>query len=166
MGFGLPISFTLHGVALLGGLFFMGRTIPTLDEGKVISVEILSLSDITNVRAAIKADKPDPLDESPEPMTLETPMENADEISDAIETRQDEASSEPTPDNRSGPVEPVEDETSEAEPEQTKTVIKEEPSFDLDRFSGEKAETQSILRVLWYNFACVCCLMDMSKAYK
>ena len=133
MSFGLPISLALHGIVLLGGLFFLGRSIPTLDEGQVISVEILSISEIANVRAAIKAPKPKPVKEEPEPMTLETPMENAQELSDTIETRQDEAEAEPSEEPK--PQETAETELVEAEPVATEDTKKEEPKFDLDRFS-------------------------------
>jgi len=72
----------------------LGRNIPALDEGQIVSVEVLTLAEYTNVRAAIKRPKPkppEPVIEPPEPMQLETPMENAELESDVVEKRQDEA---------------------------------------------------------------------------
>jgi len=58
-----------------------GRTIPSLDEGQVVAVEVLTLAEYTNVRAAIKKPKPKEPElriEPEEPMQLETPMDNAE----------------------------------------------------------------------------------------
>ena len=137
MSFGLPISLSLHGVVILGGLFFMGNRIPTLDEGQVIAVEVLSLSDVTNVRAAIKKPDPKPVEPEAEPMALETPMENAAEEADEAEVRQEDAA--PKPDE--APPEPEPEKMAEAapipepKPKDEKPKPPEKPAFDLDRLS-------------------------------
>ncbi|WP_371395657.1 hypothetical protein [Fretibacter rubidus] len=138
MSFGLPISIALHGTVLLGGLLFMGRSIPTLDQGQVISVEILTVADITNVRAAIKAPEPRAVEPDAPPMSLQTPMENADEQSDVVEQRQDDAAPAPEP-------EPEPDQAPEKLAEATpmpdpkhkddKPKPPTKPAFDLDRLS-------------------------------
>lgn len=140
MQFGLPISLFAHGLLVMGGIFMFGRSIPALDEGQVVAVEILTLSELTNVRASVKrADdkKPEPIKEDSPPMQLETPMENAQAVSDIVEKRQDEAREtppEPEP-------EPEPEKTAEADadvPPQTPEplpIAPQPPKFDLDALS-------------------------------
>lgn len=137
MSFGLPISIGLHGAVLLSGLFFFGRSIPTLDEGQVIAVEIVAISEFTNVRAAIKAPEPTPPVDNPEPMTLQTPMENATEEADAPQQRQVEAAPElkPEPAPEVAPEKSAEAPTPEPKPKDNKPEPPKPPAFDLDRLS-------------------------------
>jgi outer membrane biosynthesis protein TonB len=137
MRFGLPISLLAHSLFIAGGIFMFGRAIPTLDEGQIVAVEILTLAEITNVRAAIK--RPDtkiPLpapDEPPEPMQLETPMENAKTESEQVEKRQEDAAkpkTQPEPEPIKTAEAPVPEEVIEPPPEPP-----EKPAFDLDSLS-------------------------------
>ena len=97
-------------------------------------VEIVSLEDVTNVSAAIRAPEPMPEAEVPDVMTTPNPMENAPEVADVV-----------TP----APVPPVKPETKvlpepetpkDAEPEPElepePEPEPEEPAFDLDALSG------------------------------
>ena len=138
MRFGLSISLLAHGIFLAGGIFMLGRNIPALDEGQIVSVEVLTLAEYTNVRASIKRPKPkppEPVIEPPEPMQLETPMENAELESDVVEKRQDEAvEKEPEPEPE--PVKAAEAEIAEPEiPKDEPPKPPEKPAFDLDAFS-------------------------------
>ena len=136
MQFGLPISLFAHGLFLAGGIFMFGRSIPTLDEGEIVAVEILTISEFTNIRAAIKQPKPKELAPEPEqPMQLETPMENAEVESDVVEKRQEDAAEkEPEP-------EPEPEKVAEADvpapekPKDEKPKPPEKPAFDLDALS-------------------------------
>lgn len=113
-----------------------GRSIPALDEGQIVAVDILTLSEITNVRAAIKrpeAEKPaPPPEEPPEPMQLETPMENAETESETVEKRQEEAA-EPDAPAEAEPDKAAEETAVEAE--ETPPKPPEKPAFDLDALS-------------------------------
>ena len=136
MRFGLPISLMAHGLFIAGGIFMFGRNIPLLDEGNVVAVEVLTISEFTNIRAAVKQPKPkEPAPEPEEPMQLETPMENAELESDAIEKRQDDAS-EKEPDPEPEPIKKAElEEAVPQEPEDEKPKPPEKPAFDLDALS-------------------------------
>ncbi len=136
MRFGLPISFMAHGLFVLGGIFVFGRTIPTLDEGEIVAVEILTLAEFTNVRAALKRPEKIKLTEpEPEaPMQLETPMENAEVVSDTVEKRRDVAA-EKAPEDKPEPVK-VAEATPTPEPlKDDKPKPPEKPVFDLDALS-------------------------------
>ncbi len=138
MRFGLPISLFAHGLFLAGGIFVFGRNIPVLDEGQVVAVEMLTLAEYTNVRAAVKRPKPkapEPEIEPEEPMQLETPMETAEVESDVVEKRQDVAAErEPEPEPK--PVKTAEAEISEPDkPKDETPKPPEKPVFDLDAFS-------------------------------
>jgi len=128
MRFGLPISLLAHGIFLAGGIFVFGKNIPTLDEGKVVAVEVLTLAEYTNVRAAIKQPKPKAPEPAPEePMQLETPMENVEVEADAVEKRQDVAT-EKAPEPEPEPVKSADAEVSEADkPKDTGCAVSSAP---------------------------------------
>ena len=85
-----------HGLFLAGGIFIFGRNIPALDEGNIVAVEVLTLSEFTNISAAVKQPKPkDLIPEPEEPMQLEAPMENAEVESDVVEKRQEDTTEKP-----------------------------------------------------------------------
>lgn len=137
MRFGLPISLFAHGIFLAGGIFLFGSSIPTLDEGEVVAVEILTISEFTNIRAAIKKPKPkEPMPPEPEdPMQLETPMENADVESDVVEKRQEDAV-EKKPEPEPEPVKTAEaDVPAPDKPKDETPKPPEKPAFDLDALS-------------------------------
>lgn len=86
MKLGLPISFVLHGAAIFGGMFVYSGAVKPLPETRIIPIELVSVTDTTNIRAAVKAPKPEKITPpEAEPMTLETPMENAPEEAEAKE---------------------------------------------------------------------------------
>ncbi len=136
MRFGLPISLMAHGLVLAGGIFMFGRSIPTLDEGEVVAVEILTISEFTNIRAAIKKPKPEePAPEPEEPMQLQTPMENAEVESDVVEKRQEDATEQP-PEPEPEPEKVVDaEEPAPEKPKEEEPTPPEKPVFDLDALS-------------------------------
>jgi len=86
MKLGLPISFVLHGAAIFGGMFVYSGAVKPLPETRIIPIELVSVTDTTNIRAAVKAPKPEKITPpEAQPMTLETPMENAPEEAEAKE---------------------------------------------------------------------------------
>ena len=140
MKLGLPISFVLHGAAIFGGLFVYKGGVKPMPETRIIPIELVTVAEVTNIRAAIKA--PTPKEITPpeaEPMTLETPMENAPEEGEAQEAPKE--TSEPVeivkeaelkiPDETALPVPDKEIEDVAPEPEEP-----EEPAFNLDKLAS------------------------------
>lgn len=137
MKFGMPISFVLHGAAIFGGMFVYSGAVKPLPETRIIPIELVSVTETTNIRAAVKAPKPEKITPpETEPMTLETPMENAPEEAEAKEAPKEV--SEPTEvvkeaelkilDEEAIPVPETEVDPTPAEPEQ--------PVFDLDKLAS------------------------------
>lgn len=137
MKLGLPISFLLHGAAIFGGMFVYSGAVKPLPETRIIPIELVSVTETTNIRAAVKAPKPEKITPpEAEPMTLETPMENAPEEAEAKEAPKEV--SEPTEvvkeaelkilDEEAIPVPETEVDPTPAEPEQ--------PVFDLDKLAS------------------------------
>ena len=137
MKLGLPISFVLHGAAIFGGMFVYKGGIKPLPETRIIPIELVTVTETTNIRAAIKAPKPEKITPpEAEPMTLEAPMENAPEEAEAKEAPKETA--EPVEivkeaevkilDKEVIPVPETEVEPTPAEPE--------EPAFDLDKLAS------------------------------
>jgi outer membrane biosynthesis protein TonB len=154
MKLGLPISFVLHGAVIFGGLFVYKGSLKPLPETRIIPIELVTVTETTNIRAAIRAPKPEKI--SPpeaEPMTLETPMENAPEAAEAneapkeiikLETKKSEA-----PETPSEPEEIVKEAAviipedsdlpePELDVEDVKSAEPEEqpPSFNLDKLAS------------------------------
>jgi len=81
MNFGILISLGLHATALLGGLILFNGDVKPFEETKIIPIEMVTINELTNIKAAIKPPKPikkpEP-DPEPEVMTLEAPTKNAD----------------------------------------------------------------------------------------
>lgn len=139
MRLGFTISVMAHSLLLAGGIFVFGKNIPQLDEGQVVAVEMLTLAEYTNVRAAVKKPKPKAPEPAPEePMQLQTPMENAEIESDVVEKRQDEASKqepEPAPVKAADLKKPEAAKPKDEKPKDLKPKPPEKPAFDLDAFS-------------------------------
>ena len=140
MKLGLPISFVLHGAAIFGGMFVYKGGIKPLPETRIIPIELVTVADATNIRAAVKRPKAEKITPpEAEPMTLETPMENAPEEAEAKEAPKETA--EPVEvvkeaevkilDEKALPVPDKEVETKPEEPEEP-----EEPTFDLDKLAS------------------------------
>lgn len=97
MKFGLPISVLSHVIAGLGGAVLLSRPAPTLTDSVIVPVEVITIDELTNIKASIAAPTPRP---SPEPMTSQTPMENASEVGDAQNrVVEPEDTPEPVPDD-------------------------------------------------------------------
>lgn len=135
MKLGLFISLAAHGAALYGGLVLYKAELKPLEETKIIPIDIVSIAELTNVKAAIKPPKPKPVkapELEPEPMTLETPMVNAPELGE-IQERVEEQAPEPVKVAEALPKPEAEiieiPEELPAEPEPSTTV-------DLDRLAG------------------------------
>ena len=67
MKFGFFISLAAHGVALYGGLALYKGELKPLEETRIIPIDIVSIAEVTNVKAAIKPPKPVPKPPEPEP---------------------------------------------------------------------------------------------------
>lgn len=139
MKLGLPISFVLHGAAIFGGMFVYSGAVKPLPETRIIPIELVSVTDTTNIRATVKAPKPEKITPpEAEPMTLETPMENAPEEAEAKEApKEAEPPAEVVKeaevkilDEDAIPVPEVEIEV-EVRPQEP-----EPPTFDLDKLSS------------------------------
>ncbi len=129
---GLPISLALH-VAVFGGFTYFSAGAKPLEPGNIIPVSILTVDEVTNVSAAVKRPKPEPIAEQPDIMTTQTPMQNAEEEAPEVKVSADEVMAEkiaeailPTPKNADEPIDEQLD-----TPKQPET-----PVFDLDAISG------------------------------
>ena len=138
MKLGLPISFALHGAAIFGGLFMYKGGVPPLPETRIIPIELVTVTETTNIRAAIKAPKPEKITPpEAEPMTLETPMENAPEEAEAKEAPKEapelvevvKQAEVIVPDETALPV-------PDKEIEEVKPAEPEPPTFDLDKLAS------------------------------
>ena len=138
MKLGLPISFVLHGAAIFGGLFVYKGGVKPLPETRIIPIELVTVTETTNIRAAVKAPKPEKITPpEAEPMTLETPMENAPEEAEVKEAPKE--TSEPVEVVKEAEVK-IPDETAlpipDKEIEEVKPAEPEPPSFDLDKLAS------------------------------
>lgn len=138
MKLGWPLSFVLHCLGLFGGMFAFSSAVQTVDEGKIIPVDIVSVSDFTNVRAAKTAVAPPPIEKPELPMRVETPSEVAIKTAEPEKVEVQPSPSEP---ETAPQTEPVAD-AIPAEPVEVAEAPKE-PSFDLDRMSALIDQTRS-----------------------
>src|SRR5690606_17908059 len=60
---GFYISLGLHASLLIAGMIYLPRAVHEFDVAAVVPIELVTLADITNVRAA----RPDPVPPPPEP---------------------------------------------------------------------------------------------------
>ncbi len=129
MKFGWPISLIGHG--LLGLTMVVGfSSISEIEpQEKIMRVHLASMDELTNLKASVKPPEPKPKPKPPveQPMTLQTPMENAPEAGAPQErTVEPQAAPEVTPElDQEKVTEPIIQEA-EATP----------PTFDLDRISA------------------------------
>jgi hypothetical protein len=136
MKLGLPISLILHSSVIGAGLLAFAGNVKPFEEARIIPIELVSLSEDTNISAAIRRPKDVDLTEvdADVPMTLQTPMENAREEADDFSERT-EAPVEKTAeaiirDPSLAPTDrPVEDITEVSKQDDA-------PVFDLDKISG------------------------------
>ena len=130
MKFGLPISFMLHGMAVFGGMFLWSGAAKELTQVNIIPLEIVTVSDVSNVKAARKK-PPKELPKEPPKEDVAPPLVNPPK---PIET---------SPDG----LLPADDTPPPEEPaERPKDELKDKPpAFNLDAFSDmvDEARTQS-----------------------
>ena len=134
MKLGVPISIGLHAFAVGFGLIAFSGEAKPFEDSRVIPIELVSLSEETNISAAIRKPKESlPEAEDDTPMTLNTPMTNAPEESETMSERTDEAveklAEATLPDRRL-------DIADEALENETETADVQKPVFDLDKLSG------------------------------
>ena len=137
MKLGLPISFVLHGAAIFGGMFVYSGAVKPLPETRIIPIELVTVAEATNIRAAVKRPKAEKITPpEADPMTLETPMENAPEAADLKDAPKEV--DEPTENVKEAEVKvldkkalPVPDKEIETAPKKPAT-----PALDLDRLAS------------------------------
>lgn len=118
MRFGLPISLFMHGTFLFGGLLMWNNNATEFTELRIIPLDLVTVSDVTNIKTTRKKSLPDPI--------AEPEVESVPEIPEEIEVEpepelipQDDADAEPVP---------------ETKPKDEKP--KQQASFDLDAFAS------------------------------
>lgn len=126
---GLPISLLLHAGVIFGASLAFS-TVEPLEEGRVVPVEIITVAELTDIRASLKRDRPVPEPEPELPMQVETSAENAEAVDDVVNITPDE---EVTIEPDTPPLTvPEESDEETVEPER---VAEAKPTFDLDRIS-------------------------------
>lgn len=134
MKFGLPISIGLHVAAVTVGLISFSGEVRPFEETRVIPIDLVSISETTNISAAIRKPKEKLPEAEPEaPMMLETPMENAEEEAPDSTERMEE----PVEKTAEAVIPEAAKEPAEA-PDKPEEVPEtpDEPAFDLDKLSG------------------------------
>lgn len=112
----LTISLALHGALIVSGLIYFPMAVQPYSSGQVVPVDLVTLSDITNVRAR----SPDPVEETPPP-TEETPVETP--------VQQPAEDTPPPPPAESEP-EAVTPDPTESAPEATEPEAEAEPEVE------------------------------------
>jgi len=138
MKFGLPISFTMHAAALFGGLLLWEGENADFPEVKIIDLNLVSVADVTNVKAVRKAPPTEtpPTPEQPEPEPpKEVPAEETPRplVSDGSDTP------------KTAPLEPSEPKEEPANPrkeEPKKPKEPEEPKLNLDAIANQLRQTR------------------------
>jgi len=131
MKFGLPISAFLHSAALFGGLVLYSGQLKPLNEGRIIPVDIISVAERTNVRAAVKVQKPEQIKTEAEPMRLENPADNAEET--VSDDRPETPSDTPQPPEKVAEIlTPSDTEPAVNSPETESARAREPDRFSLD----------------------------------
>jgi len=119
-------------------MFVYKGGVAPLPETRIIPIELVTVTETTNIRAAIKAPEPEKVTPAEaEPMTLETPMENAPEEAEAKEAPKETAEALEVvieaevkiPDETALPI-------PDKEIEERKPAEAEPPSFDLDKLAS------------------------------
>lgn len=135
MKLGVPISLGLHAAMVGVGLIAFSGAPKPFEDSRIIPIEIVSIANDTNISAAIRKPKKVELSEAEvdAPMTLETPMVNAQEEAPDISERR-EAVVEKTAEAvvQNSDIAPT-DAPDIPKPEPTEPQI---PVFDLDKLSG------------------------------
>jgi len=112
----LVISLALHGALLVSGLIYFPMAVQPYSSGQIVPVDLVTLSDITNVRAR----SPDPVVETPPPAE-ETPVETP--VEQPVEDTPPPAPAESEP-------EAVTPDPTEATPEAAEAEAEAEPEVE------------------------------------
>lgn len=114
----LTISLALHGALIVSGLIYFPMAVQPYSSGQIVPVDLVTLSDITNVRAR----SPDPVEETPpqDELPVETPNAQPDEDTappppaeaepEAVTPDPTESEAEAEPEAEAEEPEPAEDE--------------------------------------------------------
>lgn len=144
MKFGLPISFALHALMVSGGVMLWQERAKTVEAAKIIPLEIVTVSDYTNVKPTRTkpVETPKPLPDTVETIQPEVPPEIIKTEPKPIVTPTPEKTSETTPEvpKPEKPTEVVAEKPAEPAKETPTT-----PSFNLDSFSDmvDKSRTDN-----------------------
>lgn len=137
MKFGLPISFALHALVVSGGVMLWRAQVSTVETAKIIPLEIVTVSERTNVKPTRKK----PI-ETIKPETVETPQPEPKPVVKPVPETTPEAPTKkpvaPEPETPTPTEVPIEKPT-EPTPEPTTS------SFNLDSFSDmvDKSRTDN-----------------------
>jgi len=135
MKLGVPISLGLHASVVGVGLIAFSGPVKPFEESRIIPIEIVTIAKDTNISAAIRRPKKVDLPEAEDdlPMTLETPMQNAQEEAADISERREEVVEKTAEaivrDSDIAPSEAPDIPVSDSAPP-------EAPAFDLDKLAG------------------------------
>lgn len=146
---GVPLSLVLHGALIAGGMIYLPQAARQFSAGVIVPVDLVTLADTTNVRAAA----PDPVIEEapPEPETaveedseavVETPaatpppVEEERPVEVIDDGAPDETTPEPEPAVEETPAPPTPRERPEQPRQQPPVREQQQASMDLDYLSG------------------------------
>ena len=137
---GVLLSLIFHAMVVGAGFVYLPRAARVLEEVNIVPVDLITLADTTNIRAAT----PDPVEEEPEPEEIPEEEEIAEPEAPAPEPEPEPAEPEPLPVEEDTAPEPEPDpEPEEEEPAPTPTPrpqerpqpVNDDP-LDLSRFQG------------------------------
>lgn len=137
MKLGLPISFVLHGAAIFGGMFVYSGAVKPLPKTRIIPIELVTVAEATNIRAAVKRPKREEITPpKADPMTLETPMENALEEAELKEAPKDV--DEPAEVVKEAELKVLDEKALPVPDKEVETAAEKDqpPSFDLDKLAS------------------------------
>ena len=129
MKFGLPISFTMHAAAIFGGLLLWEQGGVEFPEVKIINLDLVSISEVTNVKAVRKAPPKETPPVEPQPTAPEPQEEPPEETPDKPLVNDSPATPETAPETVVSAPEP--------EPEPETPAPEQPPKFDLDAIAGQ-----------------------------
>lgn len=123
---GVLISILLHTGAFWVGALALSEPADISADSRIVPVEILTVADLTNIRASIKDPAKAQAEKPQNPMTLKAPMKNADQVGEARDSSAKNIMPAPTP---------VQEDDKVAEVERPKPKPKK-PVFDLENMSA------------------------------
>lgn len=141
IGVGFPLALALHAMIAAGAYFVFPNAMHELDiESVIVPIEIVEVSDTTNLRAPqpdpvptpdetpVVEDTPEPEAPPPLPEPEEAPDDEVDELGEEEETAEaPETEPEPEPEPEPAEPEPTPEETPEPKPIKTPEQVQPEP---------------------------------------